>query len=375
MNTPHLAFESLQQWLSNHQLVDPFRLTEMATGRGGLPLGPFEELTGERVTPVQILARLWETLDGPRPGSTGQWLLDLYPDTQTDPASLGELLAASSRPISGLSSDENNTIAEEQRRGLDELVVRCEKLLEALPRRLQEQAHQAMIASTHRSFQHALKAGRSQALRRWTTTLSNWFTGPIGDIGPQMPGYFSWEQPQGSPFSKEAARLLHVVFQLTDDDVLMGRTFRPLLDGACLLSPAVNLAPHGLEALREAWEDMARHMLDGLLPLNEATPYPSAQAFRALIGINAVLVLLESGTPEANDTLRTTLKDEWPIFETHVHQLPVYQRNGIDLNGSKESALFAQLMARSSLALKQIRAWEIGQALPEAARSAPKPRF
>jgi len=344
-------------------------------GQGGLALGPFEELTGEQVTPVQILARLWETLDDSRSGNTGQWLLDLYPDTQTDPASLGELLAACSRPIFGLSSDENKTTEEENCKGLDELVVRCENLLEALPQPLQEQAHQAMIESIHRSFKHSLKAGRFQALRRWTTTLSTWFTGPIGPIGPQMPGYFSWDPSRASPFSKEAARLVHVVFQLADDEEVMGNTFRPLMDGASLLSPSADLAPHGLEVLREAWEDLAGHMLAGLPPLHQTTRYPSVQAFRALIGINAVLVLLESGTHEANDMLRVTLKDVWPTFEAHVHQLPVYQRNGIGLRGKKESALFAHMMERSSLALKQIRSWEIGQALPEPSKTASKLRF
>lgn len=373
-HTPYLAHQMLRDWIAQHHEVDPTRLKELAIGRGGLAEGPFETLTGEPITPVQMLARFWETLDDSRAGSMAHWLLDSYPDTQTDPASLGELLAGASRPMFGNSVDETKRAEEEQRKGLDTVVTRCENLLEALPLEQQKVAHQAMIRSTHRSLEHSMKAGRYQAARRWIQVISNWFSGTVPGLGPEMPGYFSWEDEKGSPFSKEAARLLHVVFQAIDDDQVLGVTFTMMFD-TNLLSPAKDLAPHGIEALKEAREDLARHMLGGLQPLSTPVPCPTVEGFRALVGLNAVMVLMESADPQQQRDYLAAFEDLWPVFEERVRQLPVYQTNGLGLRNGPAQKLFSQFIPRAEHVLNVRRGLALDQGLPEAKPSAFKPRF
>ena len=374
--TPYTAYQTLQRWIALHHAVDPSRLSELAIGRGGLPMGPFETLTGEAVTTVQILARHWETLEEERAATMGDWLLDLYPDTQAHPESLGELRAALARPVAGTSSGESATHEAEERYGMDSLVVRCERLLELLPPEDQERAHAAMIRSTHRSLGFALRDNKYQAIRRWTSTLSQWFAGSAFSLPPDMPGYFSWEQDHGSPFSHEAARLLHVVFQAVDDDQTLANVFGFLMTLPGFFTPANRLDAHGVESLRDAREALARQMLGAIRPSHEVTDFPSVDAFRALVGLNAVLVLMESADADQQRQYRQSLADLWPLVEQQAAHLTVYQTERTGLSNSRASAVVEPIRTRTDALLKQLRAWDLEQALPAPhAKPGSKPRF
>ncbi len=362
--TPHAALLQLQRWINERESLDGSVLLKEALNHP-LPKGPFETVSGERLTPVQALARHWETLEGVRSPHIAQFLLNAYPATQTDPMSLGELLMASERPVSGNSSNETKTMEEEERNGLDALKTRCENLLELLPQSQQAQAHAAMASTMHRCLEKTFSANPAQALRRWLITLNHWFGGPGASFPPAMPGYFSWNFDEPSPISLAVAKAVHVVTQAVTDDQELSMALRFSLNGNHLLSTGAGMNQHGLEAFREARLLLARELLGGLSVAGELPEFPTTERVRAAMGLNAITVVMETSAPDEQIQLREALADVWPAYEAAVHRLQTTKALGLGLTSrATEASLVDQLEARSVLVLNQAREQALHNGLP-----------